>query len=771
MITLDTETCGLHGLPVLIQYKIDDGPIQLFDIWTHPVRETMSLIEMFCQHTVMGFNLAFDWFHICKIYTTFESFLKNYPHLENELPEDYIEEMALCEKDARDGSCVKPKSAIDVMLHAKKTKYQVTMERSDIRVKRVPTVLAWNLAAELEKRILFDPILFAKRSDKYSPKWKVYDVKQKDGRVSPDFKDIVLKFKASATLKALAIDALKLDPTDVLLFDDIAVHKSYNPQELAYAPYALAVGDQKDWKGAWPAVIDKHINHWEFNQRARLYAGKDVEYTYRLWEFFGKPEAGDDSSVLACMVAAVRWRGYSVDIDGLKQLRREARKKIKTTPTAPGPVKRWIAQSITDVLEKDQFLSGPTKKTVLEGIASSKLYAGTETQARAKAVLDARFAKNEIGIYDKLIASERLHASFKVTGALSDRMSGDGKLNPQGIKHTKEVRKNFTFAHGQLVGHGGDFDGFEVTIAEEIYKDDGLHKALTTKNICPDCKGTGKKKGNTCDDCRGEGQANQKVHGLFAMSLFPGKTYKEVVESKGSDLDMYDYGKRGVFALMYGGNWSTLVSKLKIDEEDAKAAEQLFFKTYPGVFRARLLIIEKFCSMTQPGGIGTQVVWKDPADYIESLFGFRRYFTLENMVCKVLFQLANNVPKEWKSAKIRVKRRDREQTAFGAVQSALYAAAFNIQSANTRAAANHEIQSSGAQITKRVQRRIWDQVPVGVAPWEAQPCNVHDEILCPILPSRADHYKAIIDETVESFRPKVPLISMEWKPMNNWAEK
>ena len=37
--------------------------------------------------------------------------------------------------------------------------------------------------------------------------------------------------------------------------------------------------------------------------------------------------------------------------------------------------------------------------------------------------------------------------------------------------------------------------------------------------------------------------------------------------------------------------------------------------------------------MTQPGGIGTKVVWKDPADYAETMLGFRRYFTLENRIC------------------------------------------------------------------------------------------------------------------------------------------
>ena len=99
--------------------------------------------------------------------------------------------------------------------------------------------------------------------------------------------------------------------------------------------------------------------------------------------------------------------------------------------------------------------------------------------------------------------------------------------------------------------------------------------------------------------------------------------------------------------------------------------------------------------MTQPGGIGTKVVWKDPADYAETMLGFRRYFTLENRIARAIFDLARKPPKHWKDCKVKVVRRDRVQTAGGAVSSALYGAAFSMQAANMRAAANHEIQSPG----------------------------------------------------------------------------
>jgi hypothetical protein len=65
-VYLDTETCGLHSMMVLLQWALDDGPINLHEVWRRPIRETLALIEWTCQHTVVGFNLAFDWFHIVK---------------------------------------------------------------------------------------------------------------------------------------------------------------------------------------------------------------------------------------------------------------------------------------------------------------------------------------------------------------------------------------------------------------------------------------------------------------------------------------------------------------------------------------------------------------------------------------------------------------------------------------------------------------------------------------------------------------------------------
>lgn len=180
-----------------------------------------------------------------------------------------------------------------------------------------------------------------------------------------------------------------------------------------------------------------------------------------------------------------------------------------------------------------------------------------------------------------------------------------------------------------------------------------------------------------------------------------------------------------------------------------------------------------FCSMKQPGGVGSAVIWEEPAEYVESFLKFRRYFTLENTIARALFDLARKPLSAWQRTDIKVMRRPgRIQTAGGAVSSALYGAAFGIQAANMRAAANHEIQSPGGQITKAVQRRVWDLQPASVHELVVAPMNIHDEIMCVTHPDYVKQVTEKVRTTVESFRPQVPLIGMSWfESMANWAEK
>ncbi|MGN6135619.1 MAG: hypothetical protein ACTHOU_14120, partial [Aureliella sp.] len=194
---LDTETCGLVGVPVLMQYAVDDGEIHLIELWRRTIRDNMRLLEAIADRDLVGFNLTFDAFQICKWYTMLDALLKSGMAKAGDCPEDRVSELDAIERDAMNGPCWKPRAACDLMLWSRKNKYQTLMNRGDIRIRKVPTPLAYVLADELDNRIEIPDIYFARYADA-KERWRVYDI---DGDIH--FKDVVLKFNPAAGLKYL----------------------------------------------------------------------------------------------------------------------------------------------------------------------------------------------------------------------------------------------------------------------------------------------------------------------------------------------------------------------------------------------------------------------------------------------------------------------------------------------------------------------------------------------------------------------------------------
>lgn len=757
MIYFDTETCGLHGVAVLIQYAIDDGETVLFSPWNNPIRDTLKLIEMICSHPggVCAYNLTFDWFHLQKLHNLFSLFDPDwYPIL-------HIDEIAAKEREAIWGPCIKPVTALDLMLHAVKGPYQSVMERKDIVVRKVPAILAEQLCRELSRRIPMRDIYFSRKMDK-KKRWQVMDYSEK-GQVIPTFKNVVLNFAASKGLKNIAIDAFDIDTSGtVLKFADVELPKSARPCEVGWAPFADAAPVDTKNKGnkkryPWPKVVERHIDHWAYNSRAREYAALDVDYLRRLRAHFNNPEPGDDDSVLACSVASTRWRGYAIDKEKIANQIAKLDEAIAQAPRDPRMVKKLLRPHFSEM----EWLGfgGSTKKSVLEDLATwtdeEVLPDGTVKTVPHPAakiainILTARTAEKLKDTFLKILKAGRLHASFKVIGALSGRMSGADGLNPHGINRADSIRECFTFADPDEVLSGGDFKSFEVSIAEAEYKDPVLRDDLLS---------------------------GKKIHALFGQSAYPNMTYEQIVRSDGSpdgQVDVYAKCKQCVFAIFYGAAAHKISQILGVSETEAEVILHKFFTRYVQVGISRAKVQDRFCSMKQlvPNGA---VTWKDPDDYIESALGFRRYFTLENMITKHLFDLACSPPKDWNNLKIKIVRRKdgSEQFVGGATRSALYAAAFGLQALNMRAACNHVIQAFGSSITKNTQRKLWDLQPAGIHPWRVRPSNYHDELNVTHSPELTEQVEAVVKQAVESFRPVVPLIGIDWKPrMKNWSSK
>lgn len=739
---VDTETCGLTGPVLLIQWAEDDGPINLHKVWIRPIKETITLIEQLCTGCVIGFNLVYDWFHLNKLYNTLVK-LKDIIG-DDAKPIDHADEFARCEKQSRGMTsvCLKPESALDLMLYARSGKYQISMKRKPIRIRRVPAFLAEELASEVQSRLKSLDVGRLLRVD--------VNVRACSNGLKTDpngipLADIEIRFLTSGSLKSLAASVLcceggVLEGKDVLVLGDFQVPKAYMPKEDGYNPVAS--------KRGWPLVISYHIDMWYTNETALQYASDDVLYTRELYKAFGQPEHGDPDSILSCMVGAVRWRGFKVNLDLMKAELAKCEAIIEKSPcnvNATRQVKKYLGE-VLDELEKD-IISHSVKKPILQLIAS---WDDHPAAARAKEILKVKVASYEAALLRKFIKAKRFHASLKVIGTLSTRMSGGDGLNAQGIPHKQNIRECFPLSDEDMILCGGDFDAFEVGLGDAIFDDPALRQIL---------------------------QSGRKIHGLYGSWLY-GKTEQEIIASSGTSEDLYFTAKSAFFAtILYAGNTYTLKQKFNIDEEVSKDAMERMFTMCPNIRRHLQDVTERFTSLSQSGGLGSKIDYQTPDDYAETKLGFRRYFTIENAIIKILYDLAQNMPKKIKelAGKVRIVRnaaQAREQSADAACMTALYGAAFGIQGGIIRAATNHYIQSLGATITKALQVEIWKLQPTGIQPWVVCPLNVHDEVMCPTLPSATSEVKTVVEAFIESMRQIVPCINMKWKVgLQSWATK
>lgn len=332
-------------------------------------------------------------------------------------------------------------------------------------------------------------------------------------------------------------------------------------------------------------------------------------------------------------------------------------------------------------------------------------------------------------------------------------MPKGGSINPQGIKKGSALRNALVLSPGwngyeRMSLDNGDFDGYEAAIAATVYDDKDLYADLLS---------------------------GKKIHGLWGSAIYK-ISYDEIMKTEDipeTEPDgYYRRSKRSFFLKMYDGQIKLMSEVLQLPEEETYQGQKYFEEKYPGVAKAKEKIYKQFEAMRQEE-LGSPISWHEPKEYVESFLGFKRYFTLEFSIVKALYDLAQNPTKEMKALKIKVRRReDRVQTASGALQTAVYAAAFSIQSSVVRAAVNHVIQSPGGEMTKLLQRRIWDLQPTGINPWKVMPFNVHDEIECPVVNSLQPELKRTVEEFIEEYKKYVPLLSMSWKQnIKSWGDK
>ncbi len=792
----DSETIGFLGDTLLIQYRIFNGKkmgdIVLHEVFRLPISGTLGLIEDMMDNMIVGYNLTFDVFHLAQTYNILKIYLEEFG---DDLP-NFVRYYSIIRKYGDISRpekglksiydiCLKPKKALDLLLHGRESVFQGQMAQKPIYLRKFPKQFAEQMIERYLKTLPIPKIYFGRNLEKTNA-WQIIDLTTEGVEVTPEMRskrnknlldfeidpnlvNIRLVFYPSTGLKAIAHTVLGYE--DVLHFDD------YDQQGLIEYGYSPISGNYREH-------ISTHVEKWAYDKRERKYAVDDVVYTTECLALFYwvqimgnslisfkelDPEermkiaesylpvklfeygTGETNHVLACEVGNTFWSGYAID----RPLCEKLYKKAIATQKDNKKVLNYNSYrqaldylyTVCDDIEK--LMIENTRAETLEELWNSRKDYSKGLGERAKFILDARKNDKNLQILEKLYNAGRFHASFKVLGTKSNRMAGGafgagkmkggGSINPQGINKKGGLRDVVTFKDAGFELEGGDFKGFEVSIMEAIYQDEQLKKDL---------------------------QDGKKFHALWGMELY-GMEYDEILEEENEDI--YGKAKQSVFAEAYGADLKKLAEVTGLSEEEVDRAKQNFQKKYTGIGAAKKRIKGAYTCIGSNSDTG-RMEWVEPLRFVESLLGFKRYFEMDFDIIHFVFDLATNLPEEFVSDLEYERKEGRIQTSDGAIRSSLFACCFSLMSAIIRAAGNHEIQSVGGEITKRLQERFWELQPQGCLEYMLKPFNVHDEIDIPHKLTLSPKIAVIRDDFVEEYQATIPLLGIDWAKGNNWHD-
>lgn len=750
---MDTESCMFIGPTILIQWSESTdsgelGEIHLHNVFDEPAGKTCALIEKLMSGRLVGFNLSHDMFHLSKTYNLCKQFSYS------EKPADHLLDLAdFHTTSERADYCLLPKKAIDLMLIGQRNQFQALVKQKPIRIKKIPRLLAEALIDHLEERIELNPLYFA--GFKEGRHWQIKELWRNDIPKIGGTEIGNASFKPEEVDSQLVNLVLPFNPKKGL--KDIMTHL-LNKKVEHFSGYGKKY-KERFWNPnseEWLDVIDSHLTMWRDDPNQRQYASDDILYTYELDKYFNFPDE-DVNSLLACVAGNQYWKGYDIDIPVIdKEYTKYYNQYLATIEevniNAPRDCLEYLKKDLNPVVADN--ITDTTAET-LEILSKSNL---SKIADKAKLIIQGRNSYKRVSLLDRLRQAGKMYAQFKIGGTATNRKSGGNdeqsnsglstkseSINPQGLPREDEFREAFIF-NKDFTLSGGDAVSFEVNIAAAVFDDKDLTNSL---------------------------KDGKSFHGLFGSEMYniPYEEFLLTKKLEGKN-NLYNRAKSAVFAWFYGAEAFKMAETLGLEQEEVQEGIDRLESRFPGIKRSRELIWNKFQALRQPNGIGTAVVWHEPDKQIETKLGFKRDFTVEIETMRALFHLAQDLPKDLKELNITVTRNlERgQQTSHGAVMSALYAAAFNIQSQIMRIASNFVIQSLGAEIIKNLEYEIINTFqPRLINEYKIMTFNVHDELQCPHLPGLEDSLKELVDGFVKRYKEYVPLFEMDWGTGKNWA--
>jgi hypothetical protein len=363
-------------------------------------------------------------------------------------------------------------------------------------------------------------------------------------------------------------------------------------------------------------------------------------------------------------------------------------------------------------------------------------------------------------------------------GTLTRRASGSDGLNPQAIDKEPETRSLFVLSDdektlaeyrkflsekqvrisdkirmGMWKGCVGDFDSFETILAIAAWQDELLTHYVK------------------------EGIKPYHVLGSYLYRKSIGGPTKDpkvalkAIRLKENKIAYADRAKNCWYGLIYGAQEFKISQTAGVPIEDVAEALKMMADECVGMSRGRQKVFDSLSCIVQEYEKGP-FHWNEPQPLIANIQGWERDFSFEIGIIKILYELPGKLPRDWRQIPGKVVRKNgREQTIYGAVCSALFGAAKQMEARMKRQAGNCIMQSSGAMYCKSLEVRMWDELqPVGSHPWQVVPLNIHDEIVGSMRQKLT--LAPVVKKALREYAKRVPLVAMDWQEgVSSWADK
>jgi hypothetical protein len=722
LIFLDTETIGLTGPCMLIQYARGiEGAVETIQPRFEPWISDRFIEELDDPNvTILAYNAPFD---LAVLYRTYTHTLTN---------------RLKCK-------------VIDLQNHAKlkhplgKFTFQREGERAIAALKKIPTDIAQDLSdyvvdslqRSLPKEVrvkgsIHKCSIYTKAAESDDSVELEEEVEEK--YEDKDFKNLSFSVQANFKLKTLMryYGHKTQELGDVW---PVPAKKS----ELLHNPFLQPVHEDliKECTEILSGRDPRSKNFWK-------YAKDDVVYLQQLYKHLKYPEP-DYNDDMSHIVGFTYYYGFDLDHKILNGMKDDCEPKLKACDNLPFNPDSSV-QKLAHFQARHPKLKLPNcDKAILEKLANK----GDED---AKILVKHGTIKQWYDQCIKLLETSdgKGHPNFRVIGTATQRMAGSGGFNWQGIGKKSPVRK------AVLAKCGGDFSGLEIGLMAIIYDDKQMQQDLL------------------------EGK---DIHLATAIDIHPrlkGKyTYEEAFKIREAKSPAKDYEliescrtetKAVVFGSAYGAEPPKIAETLGISLLLAEELLTGFYERYSGIRDFKGSLEAEFAT-------GDTDTWDidsvgEMRRTIIDKLGYERRWDFEADTADFFWRLSKTGDPAFKAIFLghegkKLTRREEKgpQTYQRATMSALLGAALTIQKSVARTATNSVVQSTGAQLTKRLMSRLWNVFGVPML-------NVHDEVIVGHH-KNSDYEKInkVVQDWITDWQKMFPYLGMKFSKLNNWSER